>query len=382
MIYLDNAATSFPKPEDVYQAIDTCLRIYGANPGRSGHKMALQASRVIFEARELLAQLFHIPDPMQIIFTCNATAALNLAIKGYLGQGDHVILTGMEHNSVIRPIKALEKIGVMHTVVSCSPEGFIDLGELEKAIRPDSKMIAATHASNVTGTLMPVAAIGELARKHNMVFLLDASQTAGVYPIDVHAMHIDLLAFAGHKSLFGPQGTGALYMRKGLELKEIFQGGTGSKSDRIIQPEMMPDRYESGTLNTPGIAGLGAGIKFIFARGREEIRNHEASLTRYMLDELSGIRGVTLYGPKDASLQAPVISLNLDGYDSSEAAYLLDHDFDIAVRPGIHCSPLAHKTIGTLERGTVRFSIGYFNTKKDIDRALDALYRLSNIKTK
>jgi len=380
MIYFDNAATSFPKPEEVYQAVDKALRVYGANPGRSGHKMALQAGRVIFETRELLAELFHINDPMQVVFTCNATSALNLGIKGCLENGDHVLLTGMEHNSVIRPIKALEKMGVEHTVVPCSPQGMLNIKELEAAIRPNSKMIIATHASNVTGSLMPIIAIGELSHKYNLIFLLDASQTAGVYHIDVNKMHIDLMAFAGHKSLFGPQGTGGLYIRKGLALTEIFQGGTGSKSDRIIQPEMIPDRYESGTLNTPGIAGLGAGVRFILERGLDEIRVHELALAKYMWERLTEIKGIQVYGPGNFSHQAPVISLNLNGLDSSEAAYLLDHQYDIAVRPGIHCSPLAHETIGTLEQGTVRFSIGFFNTNHDVDRALDALYHITKQK--
>lgn len=377
MIYLDNAATSFPKPEEVYQAVDKALRVDGANPGRSGHKMALQAGRIIFETRELLAELFHIDDPMQVVFTANATSALNLGIKGYLKKGDHVLLTGMEHNSVIRPIKALEKDEVEHTVVSCSPQGIINLRELENAIKPNSKMIVALHASNVTGGIMPIDAIGKLSRKHNLVFFLDASQTAGIYDLDINALKLDLMAFTGHKSLLGPQGTGGLYIRKGLNLEEILQGGTGSKSDQIRQPKMMPDRYESGTLNTPGIAGLGAGIKFILERGLEEIKGHEIYLAQYMWERLTEIKKVHLYGTGNFTNQAPVISLNLVGFDSSETAYLLDHHYDLAVRPGLHCAPLAHETIGTLQQGTVRFSIGYFNTKKDVDQAIDALYDIA-----
>jgi len=373
MIYLDNAATTFPKPEEVYRAVEKYLRVYGANPGRSGHKMALQAGRAIFETRELLAELFHIKDPMEIVFTSNATAALNLGIKGCLKNGDHVLLTSMEHNSVIRPIKALEVWGVEHTIVSCSPQGFLNLQDLEKAIKPNTKMIVSTHASNVTGTLMPIKKMGALARKYNLIFLLDASQTAGVYDLDVDEIQVDLMAFAGHKSLLGPQGTGGLYIRKGLDLAEIFQGGTGSKSDLITQPDMLPDRYESGTLNTPGIAGLGAGVGFILKHGLQEIRDHELDLTQYMLERLQEIKDMTIYGPQDVAKQAPVISLNLGGFDSSETAHLLDAHFDIAVRPGLHCAPLAHRTIGTLERGTVRFSIGFFNTRNDVDQAINAL---------
>ncbi|ATW24313.1 aminotransferase class V-fold PLP-dependent enzyme [Candidatus Formimonas warabiya] len=376
MPYFDNAATSFPKPEEVYREVEKYLRVYGANPGRSGHKMALQAGRVIFETRELLAKLFHIDDPMQVIFTSNATAALNLAIKGYLKRGDHVLLTSMEHNSVIRPIKALENMGVEHTIVTCAKDGALNPEDMEKALKSNSKMIISTHASNVTGTLMPVQEIGTISQKNHLAFLLDASQTAGVYDLDVNAMNIDMMAFPGHKSLLGPQGTGGLYIRKGLELCEMIQGGTGSKSDRIVQPEMMPDRYESGTLNTPGIAGLGAGIKFILRQGMDEIRHHESDLTNYLLEKLAEIKKVDVYGPMNTLKQAPVVSLNIRGMDSSEVAYELDSKYDIAVRPGLHCAPLAHETIGTLEQGTVRFSIGYFNTKENVDQAVNALYSI------
>jgi len=376
VIYLDNAATSYPKPDEVYKAVDRGLREYGANPGRSGHKLALKAGRAIYETRELICELFNIDNPMQIIFTSNATDSLNLAIKGILKKGDHVITSGMEHNSIIRPIKTLEEIGVENTIVECTEDGLIKLDELEKAIKENTKLIAVTHASNVTGTIMPIEKIGELAKSKGILMLVDAAQTAGVYDIDVKKMNIDLLAFPGHKGLMGPQGTGVLYIRDGIELRQMKEGGTGSKSESLFQPEIVPDRYESGTPNTPGIVGMGAGIKFILDTGIQKIRKHEEELTAYMLSELKKIKKVRIYGAKDAKKQAAVISLNIGDLDSSEVSYILDQAFNIAVRSGLHCAPLAHKTLGTFEQGTVRFSIGYFNTKKDIDDAISAIIKI------
>lgn len=376
MIYLDNAATSYPKPEEVYKAVDKCLREYGANPGRSGHKLALRAGRAIYETRELMCELFNIENPMQIIFTCNATDSLNLAIKGILKKGDHVITSGMEHNSLIRPIKALEEIGVENTIVECDNEGVIKLDKLKGAIKDNTKLIALTHSSNVTGTIMPIKEIGKIAKESNILLLVDAAQTAGVYNIDLKEMNIDLLAFPGHKGLMGPQGTGALYIREGIELKHMKEGGTGSKSESLLQPEIIPDRYESGTPNTPGIVGLGAGIRYILDVGTDNIRKHEEELTAYMINGLKKIDKVKIYGPMDAKRKASVISLNIGDLDSSEVSYILDQAFDIAVRSGLHCAPLAHKTLGTFEQGTVRFSIGYFNTKKDIDKALEAIEKI------
>ncbi|WP_432662088.1 aminotransferase class V-fold PLP-dependent enzyme [Wukongibacter baidiensis] len=376
MIYLDNAATSFPKPEEVYKAVDKCLREYGANPGRSGHKLALKAGRSIYETRELICRLLNIDNPMQIIFTSNATDSLNLAIKGVLKKGDHVITSSMEHNSLIRPIKTLEEIGVENTVVDCSKEGFIKVEDIKKAIKKNTRLIAITHASNVTGTIMPIEKIGKLAKENDILLLVDAAQTAGVYDIDVKSMNIDLLAFPGHKGLMGPQGTGALYIREGIELRQMKEGGTGSKSESLLQPEIVPDRYESGTPNTPGIVAMGAGIKFILETGIEKIRKHEEELTEYMLNELKTIKQVKIYGSKDSKKQASVISLNIGDLDSSEVSYILDQAFDIAVRSGLHCAPLAHKTLGTFEQGTVRFSIGYFNKRKDVEDAIAAIKKI------
>lgn len=378
MIYLDNAATTYPKPESVYDAVSDCMRNYCANPGRAGHKLAMRAAREIYDTRENIAKLFNIDNPMNIIFTSNATDSLNLAIKGVINSGDHIITTSMEHNSVIRPIKSLEKLGVENTIVQCDKEGFLDCKDIEKAIRPNTKLIVTTHASNICGTLVDIKTVGEIAKENNILYLVDASQTVGVYDVDVKEINIDMLAAPGHKCLLGPQGTGILYIREGLELSILKEGGTGSKSEDLFQPDLTPDKYESGTHNTSGIAGLNAGIKFIFDEGIEEIRNHEEELCQYMLDKLEQVPDIKIYGPKDSKKRAAVISINIGDMDSGEITFLLDSEYDIATRSGIHCAPLAHKTLGTLEQGAVRFSMGYFNNKEEIDSAIEALKEISN----
>lgn len=377
MIYFDNAATTFPKPIEVIEAVSDCLKNYCANPGRGGHKLSLQSGRVILEARELLAELYNSDSPDNIILTHNATEALNLALKGYLKKGSHVITTSMEHNSVMRPLKALEQLGIETTVVQCNREGEIDIRDIEKEIRKETTLITATHASNVVGTIMPIYEIGALAQNYNLEFLVDASQTAGVYEIDVDKMNISMLAFTGHKSLMGPQGTGGLYIRDGLELNPLKEGGTGSKSESLYQPDILPDRYESGTHNTPGVAGLCAGINFIKNIGLDNIRKHEQQLVNYFLDGLKELKQVKVYGTKDIKKQAPVVSINIGDIGSSEVSYILDQTFDIATRSGLHCSPMAHKTLGTMEQGTVRFSFGYFNTKEEIETAIAAIAQIS-----
>lgn len=377
MIYLDNAATTFPKPEEVYQAMLESMKEFGANPGRSGHKLALKAGRAIYETRELLSKLFNIENPMNIIFTSNATEGLNLGIKGILKSGDHVITTSMEHNSVLRPLKALENIGVETTIIQCDKTGMINIKDIEKNIRQNTKMIITTHASNVTGTLFPIDEISKIAHKNGLLYMVDAAQTAGVYDIDVKNMNIDILVFPGHKSLLGPQGTGGIYIREGIDVMQMKEGGTGSRSESLVQPEMLPDKFESGTPNTPGIVGLGAGIKFILKTGIDNIRKHEEELTEYFIEELKKIDKVKIYGPCNVKKQAPVVSINIGEEDSSEVSYILDRVFNIAVRPGLHCAPLAHKTIGTFEQGVVRFSIGYFNTHEDIEEAIKAIKEIA-----
>ncbi len=377
MIYLDNAATSFPKPEIVYEAIMESMREYGANPGRSGHKLALKAGRAIYETRELLSKFFNIEDPMRIIFTSNATDGLNLVIKGLLKSGDHVITTSMEHNSVLRPLKALDNIGVETTVIQCDEIGCIDIKDIEDNIKNNTKLIVTTHASNVTGTIFPIKQIGEIAKKHDIIYMVDAAQTAGIYNIDVIDMNIDILAFPGHKSLLGPQGTGGVYIKKGVEITQMKEGGTGSKSDSLIQPDIYPDKFESGTPNMPGIVGLGAGIKYIIDKGIDNIRDHENKLAKVFIDGLREIKDVKIYGPCDIEKQAPVISINIGEEDSSEVSYILDQVFNIAVRPGLHCAPLAHRTIGCYEQGCIRFSVGPFNTINDIKAAIEAVQTIS-----
>lgn len=377
MIYLDNAATTFPKPESVYDAVMDCMKNYCANPGRSGHKLAIKSAREIYDARENIAKLFNIDNPMNIVFTNNATDSLNLAIKGIVSTGDHIITTSMEHNSVIRPIKALEKLGVENTIVQCDKDGFLDVKDLEKAIKPNTKLIVTTHASNVCGTLIDIKTISEIAKFHNILYLVDASQTAGVYNIDLKEVYADMLAAPGHKGLLGPQGTGILYIREGLNINILKEGGTGSKSEDLFQPDLFPDKYESGTHNTPGIAGLNEGVKFILKEGINKIKEHEEELCRYMLERLNEVPNIKIYGTKNANERASVIAINIGNMDSGEITFLLDSEYDIATRSGIHCAPLAHKTLGTFEQGAVRFSMGYFNTKEEIDKAIEALKEIS-----
>lgn len=373
MIYLDNAATTFPKPESVYAKMDDCMRNYCANPGRSGHKMAMESARVVEETRDIIAKLFNIKNPMDVVYTFNATDSLNLAIKGFLKPGDHVITTTMEHNSVLRPIMELENIGVEHTFVQADEEGRIDPKDVETAIKDNTKLIAIIHASNVTGTLIDIETIGKIAKNHGITYLVDASQSAGIYDIDVDKLNIDMLAMPGHKGLLGPQGTGVLYVNNKIRLHSQREGGTGSKSEEIIQPDLYPDKYESGTHNTPGIVGLGAGVEFLLETGLDNIRKHEEELSQYMIDEILKIDGVKLYGPKSAKERAAVIAVNIKDLDSGEVTFRLDREFGIATRSGIHCAPLAHKSIGTLEQGAVRFSLGYFTTKEEVEEAIKAI---------
>jgi len=377
LIYFDNAATTFPKPNEVYDSIMEAMKTYGANPGRSGHKLALQMGRQVYKTRELLAELFNVSNPMNIIFTSNCTDSLNIVIKGFVREGDHVITTSMEHNSVLRPLHALKNKGVEVTIIKADSMGRINPEDIKKEIKENTKLIVTTHISNLTGTIIPVEAIGKIARDNGIYYLVDAAQSAGVYDIDVEKMNIDFLAFPGHKGLLGPQGTGGLYIREGIEVEEIKQGGTGSSSHILDQPHICPDRYESGTLNGPGIVGLGAGVSYIKKIGIENIRKHEEELTRHFMEEVLKIDKVKVYGPLDISEHAPVVAINIGDVDSSEISYILDEKYNIAVRPGLHCAPLAHKTIGTFEQGVVRFSFGLFNTHEDIEKSVKAIREIS-----
>ena len=379
MIYLDNAATSWPKPESVYQAMDSLMRHTGASPGRSGHLLSVTAARIIYETREALCQFLGIADPSHVVFTSNATEALNLAIRGLLHIGDHAITSSLEHNSVMRPLRALEKKGVDVSVVNCAADGSLDPGDIERAIRPYTKLVVLSHASNVVGTILPVAEVGRIAREHSIPLLVDAAQSAGCYPIDVDAMNIDLLAFSGHKSLFGPQGTGALYMRPGTEsqLEPLKYGGTGSYSEYEHQPDFLPDKYESGTPNTVGLAGLGAGVRFVMQEGLSTIRQKEERLTRLLMEGLAAIPGVDIHGKSHPGERVAIVSFNISGLTPSEVALQLEEDFRIMCRPGLHCSPVAHKTLGTFPRGSVRLSPGHFNSGHDIERTVEAVSQIA-----
>ncbi len=379
-IYLDNAATSFPKPPETLAAMQTFQSEIGANPGRSGHGRSIDAGRVMYETREALAGLFNIDDPLRVVLTKNATEALNIALLGSLAPGDHAITTSMEHNSVMRPLRHLESLGVDLSVVDCSPQGELDPDDLEKAFRKNTKLVVMTHASNVTGTIQPVAEVGAMVRQRDgVLFCVDAAQTAGVLPIDVEEMHIDLLAVTGHKSLYGPQGTGGLYIRKGLEKKisPLMMGGTGSRSEFEVHPDFMPDKYESGTPNALGFAGLCAGLNFITNQSIHQIRSKELELTARFLDTLRDLRSqVTIYGPDDAARQTAVVSFNLQGVTASDASLFFEEEYGILCRPGLHCAPSAHRTLKTFPQGTIRFSFGFFNTNEDVDEAARAVQAL------
>lgn len=373
-LYFDNAATSYPKPDAVYERMQQFMREIGVSSGRGTYRRALEADRVVYETRQVLARLFNVRDSARIVFTSNATEALNLAIKGLLRAGDHVVTSSMEHNAVWRPLKRLEREkGIGLTVVPCAADGSLEPEDVEEALRPETRLLALVHASNVTGTLMPVEAIGRMARSKGILFLVDAAQTAGVCPIDVEEMGVDLLAFTGHKGLLGPPGTGGLYVHEGIELEPLKEGGTGEESILETQPEALPDRYEAGTLNAPGIAGLGAGVEFILAKTVECIREHEERLTAYLLRGLSGLEGVQIYGPCAPGRQVGVVSIHIAEYGPEEVGYVLDQTYGIMVRTGLHCAPCAHRTIGTLERGTLRISLGYGNTEAQVDLLIHAL---------
>lgn len=377
LIYMDNAATTWPKPESVYQAVDRFNRDLGASPGRGSHHRTVEAGLVLLETRELLGKLFNIKEISCIVFTANITASLNIGLKGILNPGDHVAISSMEHNAVARPLTTLEKTGVEVTAVQCAPDGSLDPYDVKLAIRDNTRMVCILHASNLTGTIMPIAEVGEIAHQSGAVFMVDSAQTAGVLPIDVEKLNIDILAFTGHKGLLGPQGTGGLYIRPGLEVRSLIEGGTGSLSEHVYQPDFFPDKFESGTPNTPGLAGLRAGVKYILETGTEEIRRHEQQLTDLLLSGLQEIKEVSLYGPCDSRRQTAVISCNVAGMDCGELSYLLDKKYNIIGRSGLHCAPMAHRTIGTLQQGACRLSPGFFNTNEDIGQVVKAFSEIS-----
>ncbi len=373
MIYLDYAATSGRKPEPVYAAVNDALMNASGNPGRSGHKLSLTAGGIVAETRLLCSRFFHAENPESIVFCSNATDALNLAIHGSVAPGDHVITSSLEHNSVARPLEHLKDAGVEVTKIHSDIETGTDPSEIAAAIKENSKLVVISHISNVTGTINDVKAIGRICREKGVPFLVDASQSAGAVKIDVQDMNIDMLAFPGHKCLYGPQGTGGLYIKPGLDIRPLKQGGTGSKSEMLHQPEDRPDRYESGTLNVPGIAGLGAGIKFIMDEGIDKIHARDKALTDMLIAGLSELDGVHIYSPLVHD-RGPVVSITIDGYEPQDISIYLDQVFDIATRSGLHCAPYAHEAIGTLNTGgTVRVSPGYFTTEDEINACIESV---------
>jgi cysteine desulfurase / selenocysteine lyase len=376
MIYFDNAATSWPKPPGVAEAMTRFLDEVGANPGRAAHRQAVESGRILYDTREAVCELFHAPDPLRVVFGLNVTEALNLALRGLLRPGDHVVTSSMEHNSMMRPLRALEGGGVQVTVVGCSPQGVLGPADVEAAIRPDTRLVALNHASNVVGTLLPVAEVGALCRERNVLLLVDAAQTGGAYPIDVEADRVDLLAFTGHKSLGGPMGTGGLIVGQRVnetQFEPLVRGGTGSRSEHEVQPDFLPDMCESGTPNVVGLAGLQAGVRWVLERGVEAIRAHEVALAQALITRLQAVPGVTVYGTLDAELQTATVSFNITGMAPSEVGLRLDDEYGIMCRVGLHCAPTAHKTIGTFPDGTVRFGLSAFNTGEEVETALAAV---------
>lgn len=374
---MDNAATSFPKPEEVYQAVDYFNRNLGGSPGRGSHQATLKAGAVLLECRELLARLFNITDPAQIAFTANITDAINTGLKGILQPGDHIITSSMEHNAVARPLHALSQQGVEWTRVPCAADGSLDPSQLVPAIKANTRMICMLHASNLTGTILPIEEVGRIAYRYGLLFMVDSAQTAGVLPIDVETSHIDILTFTGHKSLLGPQGTGGIYVHPRVEMRPLREGGTGSSSECLEHPMTMPDRLECGTPNTPGIAGLAAGIEYIFQVGLGNIRRHEQELTEALIRELRHMAGIKIYGPGDSRLMTAVISFNLEGVDCGEVSLRLDQEYGIITRSGLHCAPLAHQTIGTAGLGACRISPGLFTTVDEIHTVIEAVRHIA-----
>lgn len=366
MIYLDNAATTYPKPESVYKAVDCVQRFHGANPGRGGHRLSVDSGRIVFSVREKLAEMFG-TESDRVIFTLNCTHAVNTALKGLLCKGDHVIISSLEHNSVLRPIEKLcRENKISYDIAFVNPgSDKLTLNEFEKLIRPDTKMIVCCHVSNVFGTVLPIKQISRLAKKHNILFGVDAAQSAGAYELNMENDGIDFLCVPGHKGLFGPMGTGVLLLGKNIVPDSLTEGGTGSMSLEPAQPTVLPDKLESGTLNLPGIAGLGAGIDFVKSIGIKSIHEKEAALVKVFIEDLSVIRNVVIYNNMHSKKDATLVSFNIGDLHSEEVSQMLD-DFGFAVRAGFHCSMLAHNCYSTVEKGTIRVSPGIFNTKKEI----------------
>ncbi len=380
-IYLDNAATSFPKPDSVYSAMDYYNRSFGAPVGRGAYRAASEVQRLVKLCRKRAAEFLGVESLEHVAFTFNGTDGLNMALHGVLKAGDHVVTTSMEHNSVLRPLRWLEKHrGVTVSIVKADQNGQIEPADIHQAMRPETRMIAMIHASNVIGGLQPIEAVAELAKSHGALLLVDAAQSAGHVPIDMKEMGIDLLACPGHKGLMGPLGTGLFCLKPGLEaeVESLRQGGTGSVSEEDQQPNLLPDKYESGNHNAPGIIGLEAGLKWLSEQDPRKLRAHEIEITRQFLEGVKGIETLTVYGPKDPEMQVGVVSVSVEGYEPQVLASILDENFQIQIRAGFHCAPLAHQTLGTAETGgTARFSFGPCTTSEDIEAAVNALKEIA-----
>ncbi len=382
-IYFDNGSTSYPKAPGVSDAVKFFIDEIGANVNRGGYGSAYSAEDVMMETREMLRDLFHFSGKIKnVIFTPSITYSLNGIIKGWLKSGDHVLVSSMEHNAMMRPLTQMTHLGVTFDRIPCTQEGYLMTEEIEPMIRPNTKGILMLHASNVCGAIMPLKQVGEICKKHNIRFVVDAAQTAGVFPIDMTDMNIDALAFTGHKSLLGPQGIGGFLISDTManEVAPIFTGGTGSISDSEEPPEFLPDKYESGTPNVPGIFGLHAALKYIFQTGIDSIRSHELELTRMLIEGLREIPELRIVGPQSMENRAPVVSVDFLRIDNAQAAFELDSEYGISTRCGLHCAPNAHKTLGTYPQGTVRFSLGYSNTEEEVRYVIEAVKKLTKVK--
>jgi len=376
VIYMDNAATTMRKPQEVIEAVVAAMNSMG-NAGRGAHAASLSASRTIYDTREALAKFFGAESPKQIVFTNNSTESLNIAIKGILNPGDHVITTALEHNSVLRPIYEMQEKGVEVTIVSADTMGNFSYREMEDSITEKTKAIVCTHGSNLTGNYVDVAKVGEIAKKNNLLFIVDASQTAGVYPIDVQTMQIDILCFTGHKSLLGPQGTGGMYVREGIVLRPLKSGGSGVQTYSKKHPSDMPTALEAGTLNGHGIAGLGAAIAYLEKEGIDAIRERELSLMWKFYHGVKDVPGIKIYGDFETEKRCPIVTLNIGDYDSSEVSDELLMEYGISTRPGAHCAPLMHEALGTVAQGAVRFSFSHYNTEEEVEVAIAAIRELA-----
>ena len=376
MIYMDNAATTMHKPQEVIDAVVTAMSSMG-NAGRGASEAALSASRIIYDTRDRLAKLFHAENARQIAFTSNSTESLNLAIKGILEPGDHVITTVLEHNSVLRPLYEMEKKGVELSIIGCDDKGMPDVEAMEHAVKENTKMIVCTNGSNLTGNYVDVEKIGKMAHRHGVIFTVDASQTAGIFPIDVQKMNIDVLCFTGHKGLLGPQGTGGIYVKEGIKIRPLKTGGSGIQTYSKEHPAQMPTALEAGTLNGHGIAGLHAALGYLEKEGIENIRKRENELMWRFYNGVKDVPGIKIYGDYSQKERCAIVTLNIGDYDSSEVSDELLMEYDISTRSGGHCAPLMHEALGTVDQGAVRFSFSHYNTEEEVDTAIRAIHELA-----